>query len=927
VAVVDELITELSYKVNDTGLKKHSRLMLEAERNAKKLESVFKKPHTFKINTSQVSKFNRELVKAKAGLANFSKFSAKPLVLKINVAQINRSIKKVSELNRKLEALSTLSRTAIHFNTDNTELITALSSLNSLLRRLNQTRSNAERPINIRANASQLNQAIRASNRFNRSSDQLSNVAVAYDASIRMMRTGLGTLSVALNFANDAKEFESAMGVMMGATGFSQTRFKELEKSAIDAGIATKFDPIQAVQGLQAIGKTGKNASDTMRILKPTLDLAAASANQLDVSMSAGTLTSALAAYNRGANQARATSDSLVRSTQLTKLSFKDLDQVFAKSGSTARDTDQTMGTFLATIGQIKKMGGSAASAAQGFNSVMSRLANSKGNIQVAKGLQALNIGAQELRTASGAMRPFPDLLDLIGGRLDKVKGSTAAHTAELKRQIMQQLFAQKGTDAFSKAMLGGSRAIRTLGTAIDQANKITNSQGQTIGASEAAAQSFMQTTAGLEEQMKGTFDTIKIVLGKPMLESLAGGFGMVLKFLNPFLEWLYVTPGAAKAVGTAIVALGAGLTALGAIGVVAFGFQLLLPVLGAIGSAIGAIAFNPIVVGAILAAVAIGAVVKGIYDFATSGTGFIADLTAKFPFIGTVAMAVVQAFEAIRDQAMEVFEGLNAAVQQFAEGMGIAGDVGVIDALIAGFVLLISTLLLVVSSVVQIGIFITQVVIAALAIIGSIATFIGGLIAIVVAIVITFVALVLATIDGMITSISDFVVGGIELLKKLFTDPINAIPILKQAVSDAISYMTSHFKTGLETVKGIFSTAFNTIKGIIQGVLGIIDKALSSVGSLLRLSNQASNVQLPSGKAGVSKGGISFLPGYPNINQVSSLSLGGITVNVSGSNNTTPLQTANAISTSIRNEVRSIQADLSRAAKDLPVRTIVATG
>ncbi len=82
-----------------------------------------------------------------------------------------------------------------------------------------------------------------------------------------------GVVAGAFALANAAGRFEQSIAAVGAISGASVVELGQLRDAAIDAGIATQFSPTEAVLGLRELAQAGFNATESMGLLTPVLDL------------------------------------------------------------------------------------------------------------------------------------------------------------------------------------------------------------------------------------------------------------------------------------------------------------------------------------------------------------------------------------------------------------------------------------------------------------------------------------------------------------------------------------------------------------------------------------------------------------------------------------------------------------------------------
>ncbi len=420
--------------------------------------------------------------------------------------------------------------------------------------------------------------------------------AAGFVAGLGLMTAGVKVAATPLSFVQTAADFEASMVKMQSVTGFTGKAFEDLKKKAIKLGVETQFAPEEAVEAMKALGTAGLNAQQVLDSIDATVAFAGASQGALTMDNAAVTLSATLNAFQIPANKASDVVNKLTRITQISSIQFQDLEGIIASSGSVAKSTNQSFETFLATIGLIKSQGGTARDASNKFRIAMMQLQGA--TTPVKKGLAAIGLEMTDLRDAkTGNFKELPDIFDQISRNVDKASknfSNLKDKQEQFKGETLTRIFGKQGIQAFNKvlgstieltkkdldllkehnpALRARVETFRDQNGAIKNVLKGTDAlrfktldlETQTATA-EKANQSYLKTYEGLIKLLQGSWQTIKLTLGTPLLAAAKNGLGFVLNnILNPFLKWMQDAPGRAKGVVNMFFAIGGGLIFLGA--------------------------------------------------------------------------------------------------------------------------------------------------------------------------------------------------------------------------------------------------------------------------------------------------------------------------------------------------------------------------
>jgi phage-related minor tail protein len=159
-------------------------------------------------------------------------------------------------------------------------------------------------------------------------------------------------------------EFEATMSEVKAITGATGDEFQKLEKDALRLGASTKFTATQVGQLQVAYGRLGFTTKEILAATKATLDLAAATGE--DLAKSADVAGSTVRGFGLDASETQRVVDVMASSFNKTALgldnfteSMKYVAPVAAAAGATVEETTALLGT-LADAGIRGSMAGTS---------------------------------------------------------------------------------------------------------------------------------------------------------------------------------------------------------------------------------------------------------------------------------------------------------------------------------------------------------------------------------------------------------------------------------------------------------------------------------------------------------------------------------------------------------------------------------------
>lgn len=434
-----------------------------------------------------------------------------------------------------------------------------------------------------------------------------------------IMTAGAAMVGGAFALADKAAQFEQAIAAVGAVSGATKDELWQLHEAAIDAGIATQFSPTEATVGLKELAQAGFNAQDSIKLLIPVLDLAGGSLGELSPAQAAGLASQALKAFGISADEAGLAVDRMLQAVNVFALNASELPMALGIASRGAQALHQSMSETLIALGLVKNIIPGVERASTGVAVAMERMADPK--TQTA--LKGIGVSVTD---SGGHFRSFLDVLGEMAPALDKM--------TDAKRSAFL-------IDTFGAHALGSVQAILTQVT-----NGIKTSTGATVKGADAVAylrkqfedaggtaasfrDKMLDTFAGQKQLLRGSLETLAIVLGEPFAQVFKPIIASIIDGLNGFLKFVRAMPASVKK-GFAAIFVGAGalLTVVG--GVIAAKAALALLVIGlkAAGVTLGGLAavFLPalLVVGALVLAVA------GLYLAFQKNLGGVADFAQR---------------------------------------------------------------------------------------------------------------------------------------------------------------------------------------------------------------------------------------------------------------------------------------------------------
>jgi TP901 family phage tail tape measure protein len=491
-----------------------------------------------------------------------------------------------------------------------------------------------------------------------------SNLAQAVTG-LGMLAVGVKTVHGLFEMAGEAGKFQQVLAGVGKIAGANAAELKAMHDATITAGIQTQFNPIEAAEALREISAQGYNAKEAIDLLRPTLDLAAASLGELDPKAAAGLAAQTLKAFGIEAGNAAPAVDKLMQAANMFALAPRELPEAVGIASRGAQILGASLDETLVTVGLVKNIIPGIERASTGVAVAMERLANAKAQKAMA------GIGVS-VANADGTFRPFLDtVLDLQKATDNMSKVDAAgflehtfgAHAVGPMMAIMTQL--KNGVRGVNGEMLYGADAVDSFRKAM------AKSEGVAAGFKDA----LLNTYEGQQTLLRGSTQTLRILVGEgiaAVLKPLVSGW---LAFVNILINFVQKIPDPVKQTLAKIVLVVASVTAaIGAFIMLKGALVILGGVMALFGVTISGVLASLLPVVAVFAAVAGAAYVM--YYAITENIGGLGD------FFGGVFGKVKLAFEGI----MQLFQS-GAFSGQVMEELNKAGNGGVKDFVIKVFV------------------------------------------------------------------------------------------------------------------------------------------------------------------------------------------------------------------------------------------------
>jgi TP901 family phage tail tape measure protein len=306
------------------------------------------------------------------------------------------------------------------------------------------------------------------------------------------MALGVGAAIVARQFVkfDDAIFAASAKFSDLNiTTKEGQATMERLRKTARKVGEETKFNAVEAAQGLDFLALAGFNTEQAMAALPGVVSLATVA--NIDLATATDIATDSLGAFNLMSDNSAEVQKNLTRvndvfakTTATSNTNLTDLFESVKKGAPTFTAAGQSIESFSALVGTMANSGVKGSEAGTQLRNMMLRLV--KSSPQAQKEISRLGVN---IKDSEGN---FLDVIDIIGQFETGLKGMGTAQ----RSQALSTIFGSRAVTGMNILLAEGSGKLRSYrdelinagGSAQEMAAVIEQSMGNKIKALGSAA-------------------------------------------------------------------------------------------------------------------------------------------------------------------------------------------------------------------------------------------------------------------------------------------------------------------------------------------------------------------------------------------------------------------------------------------------------
>lgn len=348
-----------------------------------------------------------------------------------------------------------------------------------------------------------INEADKSTEQFQKNTSSLgSKLAGGLKTGLSVSAKAIAVVSGALGTASVAaikvgSDFEAQMSRVQAISGATGKELEELRNQAIQLGADTSFSASEAAQGMENLAAAGFTTSEIMNAMPGLLDLAAAAGE--DLAASSDIAASTIRGFGLAASDASHVADVLAENANRTNSSVAETGEAMKYIAPLARAAGISMEETAAAIGIMANAGIQGSQAGTTLRGALSRL--SKPTDDMVGVMEQLGISFYD---SEGKMKSLSDQVGML-------RTAMQGMTDEQKNNVLVTLYGQESLSGMLALINEGQGSLTQL----------TESFRECDGAAQQAATTMQDNLQGAIEQMKGSLETLGIVLYDSVSEPL----------------------------------------------------------------------------------------------------------------------------------------------------------------------------------------------------------------------------------------------------------------------------------------------------------------------------------------------------------------------------------------------------------------------
>lgn len=330
-------------------------------------------------------------------------------------------------------------------------------------------------------------------------------------------------------------DFEHAMSGVKAVTTDASAQFEELNEKASELGRTTRYTAVQAAEGMKLLGMAGLDASEVMKAISPTLNLAAA--GNMDLAQTADIATNVMAGFGLEASDLEHVVDVLANTSTSTNATIETLGTSMSYAANMAASAGMSVDEAAAAIGILHTNGIKGSRAGTALRGVLASLAKPS---NVAR-RELKKLGVEISTNEDGTIRLLETLRDLKAANMD-ISSATAL---------------------FRRRAAGAALALVDY---TDQMENLTHANESATNSGQRLADTMLDNLIGSLIKLKSAFLGVLQVLGKPFLGSLKFVADRLTEFLSSIGDLLDAFPLVSVGIGSLIATFSVLATGIGVV-------------------------------------------------------------------------------------------------------------------------------------------------------------------------------------------------------------------------------------------------------------------------------------------------------------------------------------------------------------------------
>lgn len=329
-------------------------------------------------------------------------------------------------------------------------------------------------------------------------------------AADKMIKSGAimvgGAAAIGAGFAvaiNAAADFEQRISGIAAVSGATEDELESIRKKALQLGADTKFSASESAGAMEELIKAGLTVGDVMNgAADATVNLAAA--GEIDLTSAATIAANAMNTFNLAAEDLPKVADLIAGAANASAIDVSEFAQAMQQSGAVANlvglDFDD-LSVAIAAMGNAGIKGSDAGTSLKTFLSNLQPVTKKQTELFAELGLVTAD-GANQFFTAEGSIKSMSEIAGVLSKSLE---GMTDAQ----KQAALETLF---GSDAIRAAAIIADTGAQGFDDLAESMGKVTAAE---------VAETRMDNLAGSIEQLKGSVETLLIIVGIPLAKAL----------------------------------------------------------------------------------------------------------------------------------------------------------------------------------------------------------------------------------------------------------------------------------------------------------------------------------------------------------------------------------------------------------------------